>query len=204
MYLQGDSIDAGLLVETVRCVEDEVFRSECDDLRAVGEEFPELPRVVVDAALQRLPTLKGRALAVTKAENGSIILSTCLVGLGVWLLRETLGETVKEAWKESDLNRRLKDFLLGRNETKVRKLKQRIDAKLSVRLHKEGRRVEVYSHVEFSGEGKRPDLQVHVNVIAPSLPTRGQVLNGWDSDSEVSSWLRQWLQQRARRDSARE
>jgi hypothetical protein len=148
--------------------------------------------------------LKERTLAVTKAENGSVILSTVLNGLVPLLLRETLAEMVKEAWKGSDLNRRLKDFLLGRNETKVRKLRQQIDTKLSARLRKKERHVDVYCHVEFSGEGRRPDLQVHVSVVAPRLPTRGQVLDGWDSNPEVSSWLHERLRPPAKRDSGRE
>ncbi len=35
-------------------------------------------------------------------------------GLAFWLLDKTLGETVSEAWKESDLHTQVKEFLLSR------------------------------------------------------------------------------------------
>ena len=198
--LHGPSVDAGLLAEAVNCVEEEVFRSESEDLKAIGEAFPELPRVAVDAALQRLPLLKGHCLEVIEAKNGSVILGSILTGVVVELLKATVGETVREAWKEGDVHKRLKDFLLRRNEAKVEELRRRVDARLSRQLLRKGHFASASSNVTRYSGG-RLHLGVYVEVHSPKRPTRGQVLNGGPVDPEMAAWLRDLIGSRIKREA---
>jgi hypothetical protein len=194
--LRAKRVDAMLLAESVRCIEAELHRSEVRDLEEIAGAFPELPAVALDAARQRLPLLRGHSFVLTGAKSGSLVLTTCLVGLAVWVLKETLGSTVKESWVESGMHARLKEFLMKRRDSKAARLRERIAAQLPRRLDKLGYGVSVDIAESWIGDEEQPRLQVIVSVLSPlsSLPTRAEVLDSRDRGTRDDHELIKLLQ----------
>ena len=106
----------------LKAVNDSAFESELRDLTAVEVEFPELPQVALDASAHRIRQYRKSAITITSARTGSIILVVAVGALSYYVLQQTLGETLKEAWLESESHQRIKSFLLKRRGDKARQL----------------------------------------------------------------------------------
>ncbi|MCL1122014.1 hypothetical protein N7V09_14225 [Shewanella seohaensis] len=59
------------------------------------------------------------AYYVRRIEKGSILIESALTASALWLLVNTLGESIKEAWKLSEFHHRLVDYL---SKPKVRRV----------------------------------------------------------------------------------
>jgi hypothetical protein len=110
----GDAFPAGLVAQTIGIVERSAFTTEAEELEAIFEEFPDIPELVRDACRQRLNNFRGNTLLVSAAAPGSFVIAATCTALAYWLVEKTLGETVKEAYKESDLHKKLKELLARR------------------------------------------------------------------------------------------
>ncbi|MBF0258581.1 MAG: hypothetical protein HQK62_07050, partial [Desulfamplus sp.] len=99
-----------------------VFESEKKDLRAIRSEFPDLPDVAFDAASYRLKEYRYSSILIKELRPGSLIVAGVVAGVSIWVLQQTLGETLKEAWLESQDHKRLKEFLLKRMGSKIHSL----------------------------------------------------------------------------------
>lgn len=55
---------------------------------------------------------------VEKIERGSLIIEVVLTAAGLWLLKNTLGESIKEAYKESEMHKYLVSYLSNSIERK--------------------------------------------------------------------------------------
>lgn len=108
------ALPAGLLARVIDYVERSVFSVEESELAAIMAEFEELTPLAEDATRYRLDSYKGRSVLVHSARDGSIVLLATVAGISVWVLQQTLGETLKEAWLESESHERLKRLLLRR------------------------------------------------------------------------------------------
>lgn len=118
--ISADSLDSNLISESLVIVEKILFDSELRDLQALASEFREdIPKVAAEAAKYRIQKLRGHALKLTNVSAGSIVLGGLVGGLAVWVLSATLGETLKQTWLESNLHKRIKDFLLKRRRRKI-------------------------------------------------------------------------------------
>lgn len=53
-----------------------------------------------------------------RIEKGSILIGGTLTAVGLWLLKNTIGESVKEAWKQSEMHQNLVDYLSKPKERK--------------------------------------------------------------------------------------
>lgn len=91
-----------------------IYDLEKRDLYLVRNQFQDIPDIVFNAAAARLHDYSGNLLLFNSASKGSIILGGAAAGLAVWFLNQTLGESVKEAWLESESHEKVKEFLLQR------------------------------------------------------------------------------------------
>lgn len=55
---------------------------------------------------------------VEKVERGSLIIEATLSAAGLWLLKNTLGESIKEAYSQSEMHKSLVSYLSNSNERK--------------------------------------------------------------------------------------
>jgi len=95
-----------------------VFESEKKDLKEIRNEFPKLPNVAFDAASHRLKEYRYSAILIKKLKPGSMIVAGVVAGVSIWILQQTLGETLKEAWLDSEGHQKLKKLLLQRMGSK--------------------------------------------------------------------------------------
>jgi hypothetical protein len=135
-----DEIPAGLAMLAVQCINSAAYRRELRDLRAIRAEFREIPAVAFDAAEQRMRQSRKDAVLLRGLREGSVEIAVVGAGLAIWLLKVTLGETVKEAWLESGLHERVKMFLLRRREEKYHAIAEDAQRQLERQL---GARVEM-------------------------------------------------------------
>ena len=91
-----------------------VFESEKKELDAIQREFSDLPDVAFDAAKYRLKQYRYSAILIKELRPGSLVVAGCVAGVAIWVLQQTLGETLKEAWLESQGHQRIKEILLRR------------------------------------------------------------------------------------------
>ncbi|WP_233009521.1 hypothetical protein [Rheinheimera faecalis] len=53
------------------------------------------------------------AYYLQKLEKGSIEITISLTAFGIWLLQQTIGESIKEAWLKSEMHKNLVSYLSG-------------------------------------------------------------------------------------------
>lgn len=53
------------------------------------------------------------AYYLDRLERGSLTLTVILTSFGVWLLQQTIGESIKEAWQQSNMHKELVAYLSG-------------------------------------------------------------------------------------------
>lgn len=113
-------IPAFILTIVLNHIEASIHETEIKDLLDITSNFlfekpiqiDEIPGLFVDALAYNHERRKGKCLLIKRMEGGSFIIEGVVAGLAIYILKETLGETLKEAWKESKLHEKIKDFLL--------------------------------------------------------------------------------------------
>lgn len=84
--------------------------------------------------IPRLPSRLRGVFRVRAARSGSIILQGAVVAAAYYLIQQTLGETISDAWKNTETHRRLRDFLLGRLKDEPYRFASRFTARLQKRF----------------------------------------------------------------------
>lgn len=119
IFEETESVPIGILSETLSQVENALFRLERADLDALEKDFPEIPSTLIDAARYRFDYYRGRLLTVQAIDKGSVEVVAAIGALCYWVVEKTIGETFRDAWKESDMHKRLKEFFLQRFKKKM-------------------------------------------------------------------------------------
>ncbi len=135
---KGNIVPAELVQELLDNIEDAVYRSEEEDIRRLFNDSSniQIPGVVKDACLFRFNNHRGNALIIESTEKGSLIIEAVVAGLSYWLIQNTIGETFKEAWKETELHEQIKRFFLsGRVKDDNKKAKD-IESNISSRMRR--------------------------------------------------------------------
>ena len=68
------------------------------------------------------------AYYIQKLERGSVTLTVSLTAVGLWILQNTIGESIKEAWQKSAMHKDLVSYLSGEKRKDI--LDRNIDAVL--------------------------------------------------------------------------
>src|ERR1700738_3023787 len=106
----AEALPAAFIASSIAIVETEVFRSEYDELDVIFRELGELPAIIRDACHHRIQQYEGNSLLFENAAKGSLILIGVGSALAYWIVQNTLGESLKDAYKESGLHWRLKSL----------------------------------------------------------------------------------------------
>ena len=115
------------LTKCIEHCEDAAYQSEFDDMFVLysslaSEDF----QLFFDAMRFRLSRLKGQILHLDEAQNGSIVLGGIVAGAAFWIIENTLGETLKDAWKESDLHKQIKEILIKNLQVKPKQIASKV------------------------------------------------------------------------------
>ncbi len=120
------SFPSALISDVLDIIDDAIFQTQKRDLEYAKNNI-ELPELSLDAALHRIDNYHGVNFLLKGSNRGSLIITGIVAGLAFWVLKNTLGETLKEAWKDTDMHRRLKDLLLWRMKGKSKEVKEEIE-----------------------------------------------------------------------------
>lgn len=115
MKFTGDTVPAELVQEMLDDIEAAVYKSETNDIKKLFNDSNsfQIPQVIKDASLYRLDYHRGNALIVESTKKGSLIVEAVVAGLSYWVLQNTIGETFKDAWKETELHQKIRRFFLS-------------------------------------------------------------------------------------------
>ena len=114
-FIGYGGVSVEVLTSVLKQVTWAIESAEKDELDELVESFPDWSGIARDAMRYRFDRVdRDRLLNIERASNGSIILAGAAIGLAYWVVDKTLGETVKDAWKDSDGHTRLKEFLKKR------------------------------------------------------------------------------------------
>ena len=151
-----NAVSTESLVAVLNALEKAAYQVELSELRQVRRSFPSLPEVAADAAAYRLQNEKGRVVRYSSADDGSILLIGAVAGLSYYILDKTLGQTISEAWSESESHEKLKAFLKKRRFFRSQQVEKRIRAPL------ERRGISVEAEFSDGPQGQQLKLFVHV------------------------------------------
>ena len=118
-FLTDKGVPSDLLISMLRKVSSAIRRAEERELESVLDNFQDWPDVQSDAMKYRFDSRESNSgFNIVYGGKGSLLLFGVASGLAYWVADKTLGETVKEAWVESDSHAKLKSFLKARVLTK--------------------------------------------------------------------------------------
>ncbi len=166
---------AEYVMTALQCVNEAYFASELSDLRKIRKEFPHLPNVALDAAEHRIKTFKKSSVNIRAVKKGSIEFAIVATGLTVWILQQTLGETLKQSWLESNMHKKLKNFLTKDRFNKVERLREDSRKRLSSKLPCEVGVDHQRSRNDEQDEGEIITLQVKIFPERKYPPRRGEL-----------------------------
>jgi hypothetical protein len=197
-YEGREGFPADVLVATIERIEAVVRDQESRQLETLARDLEDLPSVAVDATRQRLRAHEGESVIFYSASQGSIVLLGAIAGLSAWLLEKTLGETLTDAWLETDLHKRLKRLLLAGSSYKAEGIALGIEKQNTITLSNQ-KKVTLHASVDSDGGSI---ISVRARLHAESLPPdpgerdvpsryyegRGEVREGGlrEEDSELS------------------
>jgi hypothetical protein len=117
-------IPLDIVQKTLNAIDGAVHTSEMRDFKHLKKILleNEIPLITLQAVETRLREHRKKSIIKVGAINhGSLEVAVVLGGLCIWTLQQTLGETLKQAWLESGLHKKIKEILL-RSRCKKAKL----------------------------------------------------------------------------------
>jgi hypothetical protein len=115
-------IDPKFLIQSLEHLENALYESDRKDIEGFSDVLSEqimpnnifpkisISKVINDASLERLRRYKNKRLILTEARTGSIEIIGVVAAVGYYVLDKTIGETVGEAFRESNTGVILKQY----------------------------------------------------------------------------------------------
>ena len=165
-----------LLMSTIQVCEDEINQIQRAEMDSALDTL-DVPGYVKSVCRRRFFDAQGMGLRFVDSKRGSIVLIASLTALGYWIIQNTVGETMKEAYKESGMHDRLKRLFLTRLGRQTKDLESALTGRL-VRLTQD-----TPTHVSIRVEHRDHRFVVSVSVTISS--EREQTL-----PPTIEVWLR--------------
>ena len=106
-----------------------LIRIEKRELRRIRKSLPGIPSSAITSVIGQIDDFQSdqRVFQIRAVKEGSVGIWIAGTALAYWLLDKTLGQTLTEAWQESDLHRNLKKFFLKGKTDKLRLMERDIN-----------------------------------------------------------------------------
>lgn len=130
IYFAGsNTVPFQIFDETVAYIHKIISSIEREEISRIREEIPEIDEDILEEVLDRFDEygLDATYFRIEAIKPGSVELGLALVAFGWWLLDKTVGDTLNEAWKESELHRKIKEFFLCRKHAKLEEIKNEVN-----------------------------------------------------------------------------
>jgi hypothetical protein len=164
-FTGADAVPEKVMAAVLDGINENLTKLEIQSIKTIRIEFPEVPLVAVDAALFRADHFKsGSVTRIQAVKPGSVEVVIGVVALSYWLLEKTVGETIKDAWTQSGLHRRLKRFLLLGQEERLNQAVEDTFAK-SKKLSQLRESVRMRTLRKNDSDPDAPMLEVEVEIV---------------------------------------
>jgi len=110
VFTGDNGVDSKLLTGVLQAAE-RARKKATAELLTRAQVALELDPVAVDAARHRLRNVDFGGFRLTGTRQGSLIADLGVVALAYWLLKTTIGASVKEAWTQTDSHKKLVEWL---------------------------------------------------------------------------------------------
>lgn len=167
--------------DLARCLdhcEESIYISELDDISSLDGLDKKVSADLIKVMRFCLESRRGTLLNIGNASQGSIVLGGLAAAAAYWVIGKTLGETLKEAWKKSELHKKIMKFLLMRFQNKPKQI-----AEYMKRRIEEDEKLDMSVEVEIS-EPKDSFVTVSVRVTPKyeehKIPLRADYIDGTD------------------------
>jgi hypothetical protein len=155
-FEDGARFSHGLVADLIDDIGRTAFRQEQAQLSRAASEFREVPTVAIDAAFNRMGQFEKSAVKVEAVRPGSLEIVLVMSALAYWLLDKTIGESFKEAWKDTSLRERLKTFLLKGKHDRANEIASSAESSVRRQTYRRYDRIEYLRttvRTEINGEG---------------------------------------------------
>lgn len=110
--------------------ESEVIRLCREELFGTLRELGITDRSRISRARNLFAKYQADTLVIQHIGHGSIIIEAAITAVCTWIVLNTVGESFKEAWKESDAHQRVKSLLNKRLSFGIKQTAMRIQSRL--------------------------------------------------------------------------
>jgi len=108
-------ISAGNLNDIIYQTNEAIYDCEIAELIFLKDSLIyELPNYIFDLVELKLAKYHRKCFLIQNAKSGSVVIGGLAAGLCIWFLNQTIGETLKEAWRESEWHFKIKSILQKR------------------------------------------------------------------------------------------
>jgi len=128
----GQPVDFERLKHIFDLVELSLYSSDRRDIEHVSKEL-QIPSYIVDAALERLRRYRNRRIQIIRSGTGSILLDGTVAAVSLIVLNAVITEALKDAIKETDRYRRMKEFFRRNLDRKVFEIADGLRASLATK-----------------------------------------------------------------------
>jgi hypothetical protein len=159
-------IESKDVLDLLETIENAVYSSDRREIEYVTRMI-RLPRIVSDAAKERLRYHKDERFVVTRAGSGSIVLEGAIAATALYVLRKTVGEALDQGFKKSETFNRMTEFFRHQIDEKAIFLVERMRELLH---RKEG-------IAEIRHEPKSPDAphHIYVEIVKPQVKGKDRI-----------------------------
>jgi hypothetical protein len=129
-FVGADSISLAGIEEVLQQLRAYLIAREIGDLKLMRNQIPEIPSNVIRQVVKELEqhTRDPIIFKLSAVEKGSLGFFVGVTALAYWLLDKTLGETVKDAWKATQLHDRIRAYFLRGRKDKLRALQRDVNS----------------------------------------------------------------------------
>lgn len=122
-------VEPKLLMNIFDSIENALYESDRKDVMDFFnsyETYHDNLSLVRDAAIHRIREYKHNRLLINEARNGSIELETFVFAIAAIILEKTLGESIFEGYKKSNLHQQLSEFVASTIDRKTLFIAERL------------------------------------------------------------------------------
>ena len=175
IHFRESSIFPAAIVSTViERVDHWIYQSDIEDFETFLKEAKVIPQTALDATRYRIERYPKTALHFRSARSGSFVLVGVAATVSLWILQQTLGDTLKEAWRGSNLHKGLKEFLTSRRRERAERIADKIRSDKTVLWPTQNGRVAMETKVDERERVTVILVFVYFNREA-AAPTRGDL-----------------------------
>ena len=102
----SNRIDSKYIIDALNIVETALYRSDIEDIEMACSKLG-LSEIILDASKERLRRFRHHRLRIYNVNTGSIYIYGLVMATAYFILKNTVGESIKVAYKDSNMHKKL-------------------------------------------------------------------------------------------------